>query len=117
MEKEYLPLFKHYGYGTTVWSPLAGGMLAGRYLTGIPEDSRAVNKMMKAFFYDEHMKEDVAKVTLEKLHAFKKMAEELECSMASLAVAWCLKYDKVSTAIIGASKVSQVEDTVTAVEL
>ena len=52
MEKEYLPLFKHYGMGTTVWSPLAGGMLAGRYLTGIPEDSRAMGAMMKRFFYD-----------------------------------------------------------------
>ena len=81
MEKEFLPLFKHYGYGTTTWSPLARGNLAGRYLNGIPEDSRAVTGgwgNMKKFAYHDYMgEEDVKKATLEKLHAYKKITDEL----------------------------------------
>lgn len=67
MEVKFLQLFKDYNYGTTVWSPLAGGMLTGKYLEGIPEDSRATTALGKAWMYDKYMSEDKKEQTVKRL--------------------------------------------------
>ena len=118
MEKLFLPLFKEYNYGTTVWSPLAGGMLTGKYLDGIPEDSRVKTlKWGKLFVYDRYMSEDKKEKTVKRLNALKVVADKLNVNMASLALAWVLAYDKVSTAIVGATKVKYFDDFETALAL
>ncbi len=102
-EKEYAPVFKELGYGTTIWSPLASGLLSGKYNDGIPEGSRAT---LPGY---EWIRENV--ITDERLAKVKKLvpiAEELDASMAQFALAWCLKNPNVSTVITGASRAEQV---------
>jgi voltage-dependent potassium channel beta subunit len=112
-EEEYAPLYKELGYGTTTWSPLYGGMLTGKYNKGeIPEGSRAD---LDNF---EWMKERVQNE--QKLAVTRKLAEvadDLGVSMAQLSLAWVLKNPNVSTVITGASKISQVEENMKAVEI
>ena len=111
MEKTFLPLFKDYNYGTTVWSPLAGGMLTGKYVDGIPEDSRMKTlKGASMFLWNRYMGEGKKEKTLATLKGLKAIADELKCNMATLAMAWVLAYDKVSTALVGATKVKYFED-------
>lgn len=111
-EVEYAPLYKELGYGTTTWSPLAGGFLAGKYNDGqIPEDSRANLKNY------EWMKERVKDEA--KLSASRKLAElaaELGITEAQLSLAWLLKNPNVSTVITGASRVSQVKENMKAID-
>jgi voltage-dependent potassium channel beta subunit len=103
VEKEYARLFDDYGYGTTIWSPLASGLLTGKYKDGIPDDSRAALDGYEWLAEQLTSKEAVAKV--EKL---RPIADELGCTMAQLALAWCTKNPNVSTVITGASRASQV---------
>ena len=103
--------------GTTVWSPLESGVLAGRYLNGIPEDSRFNIKHDGAQTdiqpYLDHKKE-----WDEKLLKLKDIAEKkLNCSLAQLALAWILANPDVSTIILGASRVSQLEENIKALEI
>ena len=111
-EEEYAPLYKELGYGTTTWSPLAGGILAGKYNDGkIPEDSRA---NLKDYTW---MKERVQNEA--KLAASRKLADlaaELGITEAQLSIAWLLKNPHVSTVITGASKVSQVHENMKAID-
>lgn len=104
-EKEYARLFQDYGYGTTIWSPLASGMLTGKYLKGIPKDSRANLKG-----YDWLHKDITDKDRLAKVRALQPIAKELGCSLSQVAIAWCLKNPNVSTVILGASKVEQLQE-------
>ncbi|MBZ0291390.1 MAG: aldo/keto reductase [Anaerolineae bacterium] len=103
------------GMGTTIWSPLASGLLTGKYNNGIPEDTR-VNlpgyEWLKAMVESEEGQQRIAKV-----QELAKIADELGTSMPKLALAWCLKNPHVSTVITGASKVSQVEENFEALEL
>ncbi len=112
-EIEYEPLYKELGYGTTIWSPLASGLLTGKYNDGkIPEGSRA---SLDNF---DWLRERV--LTDENLAAAQKLAEiaqELNVTMAQMALAWCLKNPHVSTVITGASKVSQVKENMKAVDV
>lgn len=112
-EQEYAPLYKELGYGTTTWSPLYGGLLTGKYNDGeIPKGSRA---SLKDF---EWMKERVQNEN--KLAVSRKLgevADDLGVSMAQMSLAWILKNPNVSTIITGASKVSQVEENMKAVEI
>ena len=112
-EEEYAPLYKELGYGTTTWSPLYGGMLTGKYNKGdIPEGSRADLENY------EWMKERVQNE--KKLAVTRKLAEvadDLGVSMAQMSLAWVLKNPNVSTVITGASRVSQVEENMKAVEI
>ena len=113
-----MPLFEDYNYGTTVWSPLAGGMLTGKYLDGIPEDSRVKTMHFgKRFVWDRYMSEDKKDNTVKCLNALKVIADELECNMATLAMAWVLKYDKVSTVLVGATKLKYFDDFESAMKL
>jgi aryl-alcohol dehydrogenase-like predicted oxidoreductase len=117
IESEYRDLFKRYKMGTTIWSPLESGILAGRYLNGIPEDSRFNIKHDGASTdikpYLDHKKE-----WDDKLLKLKDIAEKkLNCSLAQLALAWILANQDCSTTILGASRVSQLEENVKAVEI
>jgi aryl-alcohol dehydrogenase-like predicted oxidoreductase len=112
-EKEYAPLYKLYGYGTTIWSPLASGLLSGKYNNGIPDDSRLALKddpFMKRFRDELETPEGKAKI--EKIKKLADVAKELDCTTAALALAWCLKNPHVSTVITGASKPEQVTQNV-----
>lgn len=114
-EVEYGRLYDTIGLGTTIWSPLASGMLTGKYNDGIPEDSR-INlpgyEWLKKHFESEEGKSRIAKV-----RELTKVAGDLGTTMPRLALAWCLKNPNVSTVILGASKVSQLEDNLKASEV
>jgi len=104
-EKGYARLFQDYGYGTTIWSPLASGMLTGKYLKGIPKDSRANLKGYTWLHKDVKDKDRLAKV-----RALQPIAKELGCTLSQLSLAWCLKNPNVSTVILGASRVEQLHE-------
>lgn len=116
-EVEYAPLFDRYQYGTTIWSPLASGLLTGKYNDGVPEDSRFAKH---GEFFDSTIKAlqtDEGKAKIEKVKKLTAIAERLGGSTASLALAWTLKNPNVSTVILGATKVEQIDDNVKAVKL
>jgi voltage-dependent potassium channel beta subunit len=108
VEAEFLPLYESYGLGTTIWSPLASGILTGKYNDGLPSDSR-LNlpdyEWLKNLWSGEEGKQK-----LEKVRNLTKLSKELEISMTHLSIAWCLKNPNVSTVILGASRLSQLED-------
>jgi len=112
-EEEYAILYKELGYGTTVWSPLAGGLLTGKYNDGkVPEGSRAT---LPGF---EWVKTEV--LNPEKLKVTRKLAEiaaDLGVSMAQMSLAWILKNPNVSTVITGASRVEQVRENMKAIDV
>ncbi len=104
-EREYARLFRDYHYGSTTWSPLASGLLTGKYNNGIPKDSRGTLKgygWLRGHLTDEN--------NLSKVRALEPVAKELGCSLAQLAIAWVLKNPNVSTVITGASRVEQVRE-------
>ena len=114
IEKEYLPLYEEVGLGTTIWSPLASGLLTGKYVDAVPEDSRIHLKgyeWLKDIILGEEGQMKNAKV--------KKLipiAEELGITMAEMALAWTLKNPNVSTVITGASKPEQVKQNMKALD-
>lgn len=102
------PIYKKYNVGTTVWSPLASGLLTGKYNEGIPEGSRFANhaKFFKSKI--DALSEEDGKAKLEKVRELTKLAEdELGCSVGQLAIAWVARNPNTSTVIIGASKPEQ----------
>ena len=103
VEKRYARINDDYSYGNTIWSPLASGLLTGKYRDGIPDDSRAALAGYEWLAGNLTAADAVARA--EKL---RPIAEQLDCSMAQLALAWCTKNPNVSTVITGASKVEQV---------
>jgi voltage-dependent potassium channel beta subunit len=105
VEQEYKRLFDETGYGETIWSPLASGLLTGKYRDGIPDDSRAA---VPGYGWLAQRMSDES--SLAKVERLRPIADDLGCSMAQLALAWCLTNPNVSTVITGASKVSQVVD-------
>lgn len=114
VEKEYAPLYKEMGLGTTIWSPLASGVLTGKYNDGIPDNSRMSlpgYEWLKNLYESEDGRQRI-----EKTRQMTGLASELGISMAELALAWCLKNPNVSTVITGASKVSQVEQNMKALD-
>jgi len=115
-EIEYKPIFEKYGMGTTTWSPLASGALTGKYLEGIPEGSRASLEgyewLKKSMVESERGQERMTKVA-----ALAPIAEEMEVKLSNLAIAWCLLNENVSTVILGASKVEQLEENLKSVEV
>ena len=111
-EKEYARLFKDYGYGSTTWSPLASGLLTGKYNNGIPADSRGA---LKGYEWLKGQLTDQQRIAVVK--NLQTVADELGCTLAQLALAWCAKNPNVSTVITGASKVSQVTENMKALEV
>ena len=108
-EREYSRLFKEYGYGSTTWSPLASGLLTGKYDAGVPSGSRAT---LKGYAWLQKRLTDPRQ--LEKVMALKPIAEQLHCTLAQLSLGWVLKNPDVSTVITGASNVEQVEENLSA---
>jgi voltage-dependent potassium channel beta subunit len=114
-EKEYLPLYKEIGLGTTIWSPLAGGLLTGKYNDGIPDDARA---SLEGFEWLRSRYEgDKADRTIAKIRRLVPVAEDLGCTLAQLAIAWCLSNPNVSTVITGASRPDQVSENMKAMDV
>ncbi len=115
-EVEYAPVFEKYGIGSTTWSPLASGALTGKYLDGIPADSRATlpgyEWLRERMVESERGQERMARV-----RKLQPIAEELGTSLSKLAIAWCLLNPNVSTVILGASRVEQLEENLTALEV
>jgi len=111
MENEYLEIFKNVGMGTTIWSPLASGLLTGKYNDGIPEGSRF---QLEGFEWlrDRWLMQD----RIKKVQLLGAMAKALKVSTASLSIAWCIKNPNVSTAILGATNKAQLVDNLTAID-
>jgi len=109
---DYVRFYKDYGYGTTIWSPLASGLLTGKYQGGIPKDSRGA---LKGYDWLNNHLTDQQK--LAKVAALEPIAKELGCSLSQLALAWCLKNPFVSTVITGASRVEQVHENMKAADV
>jgi voltage-dependent potassium channel beta subunit len=112
MENEYLMIFKTVGLGTTIWSPLASGLLTGKYNNGIPEGSRFA---LEGFDWlkNQWMIDD----KLAKVRQLKTIADELGTSQATLAIAWCIANPNVTTAILGATKKEQLLENLKALEV
>jgi len=105
VEHEYARLYDDIGLGTTIWSPLASGLLTGKYNDGVPPDSRAALKG-----YDWLAERILDPAKLRQVRSLAPIARELDCTLAQLALAWCLKNPRVSTVITGASRPAQVTE-------
>ena len=115
VEAEYARLYADIGLGTTIWSPLASGLLTGKYNEGIPQGTRANLKGYE--WLREEFESEENKKNIQKVRQMTPLAQELGCSMAQLALAWCLKNPNVSTVITGASKASQVKENMAALDV
>ena len=114
-EVEYQPIFEKYGMGTTTWSPLASGALTGKYLDGIPKGSRA--SLSGYEWLKKHMIEtDRGKERMTRVASFIEIAKDYEVPPSNLAIAWCLLNKNVSTVILGASNLEQLNDNLKAAE-
>lgn len=112
LENEYLLLFKEYGLGTTIWSPLASGLLSGKYTSKKTVDTRLELKGME-WLKDAVLNEE----KLKKAEQLQALADKLNVPLAKLSLAWCLKNPHVSTVILGASKTEQLKENLTALEV
>lgn len=112
IENEFLEIYKNVGLGTTIWSPLAAGMLTGKYNDGIPKGSRFA---LEGFDWlkDRWVMDDKVK----KVKKLSELAAKLGVSTASLSIAWCIKNPNVTTAILGATKKSQLLDNFKALDV
>ncbi len=112
VEKEYLDIFRTVGMGTTIWSPLASGLLSGKYNEGIPKNSRFA---LQGFDWlkDRWIADD----KLKKVKKLSEFAAKLGVSTAALSIAWCIKNPNVSTAILGATKKQQLLDNLKALDV
>ncbi len=111
IENDYLEVYKNVGLGTTIWSPLAAGLLTGKYNNGIPEGSRLA---IEGF---DWLKERwIMQDKIEKVQKLQSLANELGCSLPALSIAWCIKNPNVTTAILGATKKEQLIDNLTALK-
>lgn len=109
VDKEYQPLYSQYGLGTTIWSPLASGILTGKYNEGMPPGSR--------FDKVEWLRDRLTQEKIEKVKRLKPIADDLGCSLAQLSIAWCLRNPHVSTVILGASSVQQLDENLGALKV
>jgi voltage-dependent potassium channel beta subunit len=115
VEREYARLYQEIGLGTTIWSPLASGLLTGKYNQGIPEGTRVT---MEGYgWLREQFEQEETKRNLEKVKQLATIADQLSCSLAQMSLAWCLKNPNVSTVITGASRPAQVVENMRALEV
>ncbi len=112
VEAEYYPIFRNTGMGTTIWSPLASGLLTGKYNDGIPEGSRLALEGFE-WLKDRTLTED----RVARIKALQQVADELETTLATLAIAWCISNPNVTTAILGATKEAQLIENLKALEV
>jgi len=115
VEREYAPLYRRFGMGTTIWSPLASGLLTGKYNRGVPKESRL------GFSGLEWLRKAILSGNIDRrLAAVRKLAAvaaDLDTTLPRLGLAWCLKNPRVSTVILGASKVAQLTENLGALEV
>jgi voltage-dependent potassium channel beta subunit len=114
VEQEYAALYDAYGMGTTIWSPLASGLLTGKYNDGVPSDTRLAQPGY------EWLREAILEQggdRIEKVRRLVPVASDLGVSMAQLAVAWCLVNPHVSTVMLGASKLEQLKHNLAALDV
>jgi len=108
---EYDPVYQDYGYGSTTWSPLASGLLTGKYKDGIPSDSRGALKEL------DWLQEELTDADrLAKVAALEPIAKQMGASLAQFSLAWCLQNPYVSTVMTGASRVEQVHENMQAID-
>ena len=112
VEKEYARLYTDIGLGTTTWSPLASGVLSGKYNDGVPAGSRAT---IKGYEWLAERIVDQAKIA--KVRKLAPIAREMGCTLAQLALAWCARNPNVSTVITGATSAAQVSENMKALEV
>jgi aryl-alcohol dehydrogenase-like predicted oxidoreductase len=112
VEQEYARLYDDIGLGLTTWSPLASGLLTGKYRDGVPDGSRGAMQGMG--FLVKGLTDAGRNAALPQLAV---IAAELNCSLAQLAIAWAARNPRVSTVITGASKVAQLRDNLGAVDV
>ena len=114
VEVDYARLYREIGLGTTIWSPLASGLLTGKYNNGIPEGSRLTLNGYE--WLRDRFTNETGQARIEKVKQLSVLAGELGIPMARLALAWCAKNPNVSTVITGASRTEQVHDNLKALE-
>ncbi len=112
MERDYTRLYREIGLGTTIWSPLARGLLTGKYNDGVPSDSRMALQDY-AWLRDEVVGEE-GRRRIDKMRSLEPLAKDMGCTLAQMALAWCLKNPDVSTVITGASRLDQVTENMAA---
>jgi voltage-dependent potassium channel beta subunit len=112
VERDYVRLYDEIGLGLTTWSPLASGLLTGKYLDGVPADSRAA---LPGYEWLRDLLTDPARN--ERVRRLGEIAGDLGCTTAQFAIAWCLRNPHVSTVITGASRVEQVEENLAALDV
>lgn len=115
VEKEYARLYTEIGLGTTIFSPLASGVLTGKYNKGIPEGTRATLKGYE--WLRRYLESDTTRQNIEKVKLITPIADELGCSMAQVALAWCLKNQNVSSVITGASRPEHVSENLQSLDI
>lgn len=115
VEMEYADLYDGIGLGTTIWSPLASGILTGKYNDGIPDGSRMSLPNYKWLLPE--LQSEAGRQKVEKVKLLVPIAAELDCTLAQLAIAWCLTNDDVSTVITGASNPEQVTENMKALDV
>lgn len=109
VEEDLAPLYAKYGLGTTIWSPLESGILTGKYNDAVPKGSR--------LHFHPELRGRLAPEKVKKLRKLKAISDSLGCTMAQMAIAWCLKNPNVSTVITGASRIEQVNENMEAIKV
>ncbi|WP_068468097.1 aldo/keto reductase [Candidatus Protochlamydia phocaeensis] len=109
VEQEYKPLYTQYGIGLTTWSPLDSGILTGKYNEEIPAGSRLARH--------KELQDKLTLKKIEKVKALEEVSKELNCTLAQLAIAWCLKNPDVGSVIIGATNIQQLQDNLKATSI
>lgn len=112
MEVDFLPIFRNIGLGTTIWSPLASGLLTGKYNDGIPEDSRLALEGFE-WLKDKTLSDE----KIGRVRALAQVAGKLDTSLATLSIAWCLSNPNVTSVILGATKEAQLTENLKALEV
>ncbi len=112
MEVDYYTIFKNIGMGTTIWSPLASGILTGKYNEGIPKNSR-----MAVAGFEWLRDRELNDARIKSVIKLEKIAKQLETSLATLSIAWCIKNPNVTTAILGATSKKQLQENLKALEV
>jgi len=115
VERQFKPLYRDFTLGLTTWSPLASGILTGKYNDGIPDGSRM--DLDDYAWLRERLESDEGQRQLDKVRRLMPIADALDCTMAQLALAWCVSNTDVSTVITGASRPEQVEQNMEALEV
>ncbi len=115
VEKEYAPLYRTHGMGTTTWSPLASGLLTGKYNQGVPAGSRL--EVAGLEWLKDQVMSPQGKTKLEAVKKLAIVAHDAGIPLPQLGIAWCLKNEHVSTVILGASRVEQLKETLKSIEV